>query len=449
MVASGLSTSNVAVIGAGFVGLTTAACLAELGNNVVCVETDKAKLLSIQQGRLPFFEKNLEDLVYKNVMEGRLGFIYDASDVFKDVDIVMLCLPTPRSETGAADISYLESFVLHNRKMFSKGTVVVNKSTSPVGTASYLNTLIDRKDVTVISNPEFLREGNAVQDFMKPDRIVIGADNLEAGEFVTKLYRNIKAPIMIMSTLSAELCKYAANGFLATKITFGNEIAELCDAIGADYADVRRGFGSDRRIGESFLAPSAGWGGSCFPKDTMALLATAHDHKIDLRIVRAAVKSNDEQPKKIVNRLEWIVGDLNGKKIAVWGLAFKADTSDMRESPAFAVITEMMSLGAEIVAFDPVVKTKDLPWDIVKTPIEACNGADALVILTEWSEFVGYDLHQIGAVMASKKIVDARNILDANAAVAAGFTYVGVGIQANNRLKDLLETRLKGASDGL
>jgi UDPglucose 6-dehydrogenase len=438
---------NVAVIGAGFVGLTTAACIAELGNSVICVESDKAKMLSIQQGRIPFFEKNLSELVYKNVMEGRLGFVLDASDILKDADIVMLCLPTPRADDGSADISYLENFVLANKKFFQKGAVIVNKSTSPVGTASFLNNLIDRKDVTVVSNPEFMREGNAVQDFLKPDRIVIGADNLEAGEYVTKLYRNIKAPIMHMSTLSAELCKYAANGFLATKISFANEIAELCDAVGADYADVRMGFGSDRRIGESFLSPSAGWGGSCFPKDTMALLSTAHDHKVELKIVRAAVKSNDQQPKKIVNRLEWIVGDLAGKKIAVWGLAFKADTSDMRESPAFAVITEMISQGAEVVAYDPIANAKDLPWDIVKDPVEACKGADGLVILTEWSEFVGYDLHQVGAVMASRKIVDARNILDANAAIAAGFTYVGVGIQANTRLKDLLDTRLKGVKE--
>jgi len=441
------TATNVAVIGAGYVGLTTAACLAELGNHVVCVENDKTKMMSIQQGRIPFFEKNLDDILYRNVMAGRLGFVLDASDILKDADVIMLCLPTPRSESGAADISFLESFVLNHKKMFAKGSVVVNKSTSPVGTASYLNTLIDRKDVAVVSNPEFLREGSAVQDFLKPDRIVIGADNLEAGDFVTKLYRNVKAPIIIMSTISAELCKYAANGFLATKITFANEIAELCDAIGADYADVRRGFGSDRRIGELFLSPSAGWGGSCFPKDTMALLAIAHEHKVDLRVVRGAVKSNDEQPKKIVNRLEWIVGDLAGKKIAVWGLAFKADTSDMRESPAFAVITEIISQGGEVVAFDPVANTADLPWDSVDSAIKACDGADALVILTEWTEFVGVDLHQVGAVMASRKIVDARNILDANAAVAAGFTYVGVGIQANNRLTDLLNTRLRGAKE--
>lgn len=439
--------TNVAVIGAGYVGLTTAACLAELGNSVICVESDKQKITSIQQGRLPFFEKNLFDLIQKNVMQGRLGFVLDATDILKDAEVIILCLPTPRSENGSADISYLETFVLNHKKMFAKGSVIVNKSTSPVGTASYLNTLIDRKDVAVVSNPEFLREGSAVQDFLKPDRVVVGADNLEAGDFVTKLYRNVKAPIMVMSTVSAELCKYAANGFLATKITFANEIAELCDAIGADYADVRRGFASDRRIGESYLSPSAGWGGSCFPKDTMALLATAHEHKVDLRIVRAAVKSNDEQPRKIVNRLEWIVGDLAGKKIAVWGLAFKADTSDMRESPAFAVITEIISQGGEVVAFDPVANVEDLPWDTAENPIQACQGADALVILTEWSEFVGYDLHQVGAVMASRKIVDARNILDANAAVAAGFTYVGVGIQANNRLKDLLDTRLKGVKE--
>ena len=431
---------RVTMIGSGYVGLVSGACFADFGHDVVCVDKDESKIAALLDGRIPIFEPGLDQLVATNVKAGRLSFTTDLAKGMKDADAVFIAVGTPsRRGDGHADLSYVYAAAEEIAHAIRGFTVIVDKSTVPVGTGDEVERIIrdanPQAEFAVVSNPEFLREGAAIDDFKRPDRVVIGGDDARALEVMRQIYRPLalgRSPIIEMSRKAAELTKYAGNAFLATKITFINEIADLCEKVGADVQDVARGIGLDNRIGSKFLHAGPGYGGSCFPKDTLALLKTAQDNEAPQRIVEAVVAVNDNRKRAMGRKvIAAMGGDVRGKTVAVLGLTFKPNTDDMRDSPAIAVIQTLQDAGATVRAFDPegteqAKKVLD-HVDYCDGPYQAMEGADALVIVTEWDAFRALDLVRVKSLLSSPVLVDLRNIYPRDAVESAGFTYHAVG----------------------
>lgn len=419
--------SRIAIIGTGYVGLTTGACFAHLGHDVVCADIDPRRIERLSQGILPIFEPGLQQIVEAEIESGRLRFVVGAAEAAKDCEFAYLCVQTPQGQDGAADLTFLQAAAAEIAHVLPAHAVVVNKSTVPVGSTKVVERVLNRHDVSVVSNPEFLREGSAVSDFLKPDRVVIGSDDPSAAARVSDLYSATSGHIIVTDPASAETIKYAANAFLATKISFVNAVAAVCEAVGADVNDVVLGIGYDKRIGHEFLRPGPGWGGSCFPKDTRAMMKIAEDAGYDFNLLKGVVVVNDEQRERMVAKVERAVGgELKGAVVAAWGLTFKANTDDLRESPAIAVISELLAKGAIVRAYDPQVSSHPA-IDVGSDPYDVCDGADALIVLTEWDQFRWLDLDEVKRRLGRANIVDTRNLLDRSAAIRAGFTYQGVG----------------------
>lgn len=422
---------RIAVIGTGYVGLTTGACLASLRHRVVCADVDKAKVARLSRGQVDILEPGLQRLVEENMLAGRLSFVLGAEAAAADAEVVFLCVPTPMGNGGGADLSVVETVVKEIRELLPSGCVVVTKSTVPVGTSARITHLLDRHDVAVASNPEFLREGCAVADFLEPDRIVVGADQPSAGERVAGLYAGLGAPTVLTDTASAELVKYVANGFLAMKLSYVNAVAELCERVDANIVDVTEGLGYDRRIGRSFLSPGPGWGGSCLPKDTRALLDVAQAAGFDFPLVEATIDTNVRHQHAIVTKIVETVGPLAGARICLLGLTFKAGTDDLRDSPALAVAARLREAGAELRGYDPAVPhavpgvTDALT--VVDGPYRAARGAAAIVVLTEWPQFRDLDWARLAGIVQRRVVVDTRNLLDLDVLRRVGFTVRGVG----------------------
>ena len=427
----------IGVVGVGYVGLTTGACLAHIGHTVICGDVDAEKIDRLRVGEIPIVEEGLTEIVSEGISTGRLEFVVGATEVAERSDIVFLCVPTPQDDDGSADLSFIEAASAEIGPVLREGAIVVNKSTMPVGTTTVVDEVIQRSDITVVSHPEFLREGTAVNDFLHPDRVVVGADDRSAAEKVAALYESIDTQVIITDAASAETIKYAANGFLAMKISFVNAVAAMCEAVGADVVDVVEGIGSDRRIGREFLRPGPGWGGSCFPKDSHALVHVAASHGYDFSMMRGVIAVNDEQRERMVRKVQHAVGtnDLNGMTVSVLGLTFKAGTDDLRDSPSLAVINRLRELGATVKAYDPTttgtlsqIQQSFLSGISVQQSIdEAMSEGDVLVILTEWPEFTSLDLEGAKTLLSGSAIVDTRNLLNPQTVRAAGLTYDGVG----------------------
>jgi UDPglucose 6-dehydrogenase len=430
---------NVCVIGTGYVGLVTGTCLAETGNQVICVDIDKQKVENMKQGIVPIYEPQLDVFFERNLKQGRLHFTTDLAEGVQHADILFLALPTPPGEDGSADLSYVLGVARQLGPMLKSYKIIIDKSTVPVGTADLVRAEIQQHakvEFDVVSNPEFLREGFAVEDFMKPDRIVIGTESPKAREILNDLYAPYVRqgnPIYFMDERSAEMTKYAANSFLATKISFMNEIARLCERVGANVDQVRLGIGSDERIGKRFLFPGLGYGGSCFPKDVQALVHTANQNEYDFKILQAVMEVNQSQKSFFVQKiLHHFQGDLKGKKIALWGLAFKPDTDDIREAPALDVIEALYSAGAQIVAFDPeaMENVRQVLGDSIgfaNSAYETLDGADALVIATEWGVFRNPNMDEIKTRMKTPLVFDGRNIFQPSKMKSLGFQYISIG----------------------
>lgn len=431
---------NISVVGTGYVGLVTGTCFAETGNHVTCIDIDAGKVKMMQAGRVPIYEPGLEVLFHRNIEQGRLDFTTSLEDGVRQADIIFLALPTPPGEDGSADLSYILTVARDLSFIIKDYKVIVDKSTVPVGTAEKVHEVLvknlDPDLFDVVSNPEFLREGVAVDDFMKPDRVVIGTQSERAKKVLDKLYRPFVRqgnPIIYMDERSAEMTKYAANSYLATRITFMNEIANLCDRAGADVDMVRKGMGSDSRIGKRFLFPGVGYGGSCFPKDVQALGKTASEYHYDFQILNAVMQVNDLQKKKISEKIvDYFGEDLGGRTIAVWGLAFKPNTDDIREAPAIDTIGSLLSHGASIRAFDPeaMENMKGVFGDRVyfaKDMYDAIEGADALAIITEWSVFRMPEFEEMKSMLRQPLIFDGRNLYDLEDMEKLGFYYASIG----------------------
>jgi UDPglucose 6-dehydrogenase len=430
---------HIAVIGTGYVGLVTGACFAEFGVDVTCVDIDAEKIARLTAGDMPIYEPGLEQLVSKNTQSGRLRFTIDLKQAVQQALVIFLAVGTPPKSDGSPDLSFVESAARSVAEHMNGYKVIVTKSTVPIGTGEYLRKLIreqqkSRLNFGIVSNPEFLREGAAINDFMRPDRVVIGSCDEEAIAIMRDLYRPlylIEAPFVLTSLEAAELTKYAANAFLATKISFINEIANLCESIGCDVHDVARAIGMDRRIGSKFLHPGPGFGGSCFPKDTQALASVAREFGRDSMIVDAVIEVNRRQRKAMLPKIEKLVGELEGTTIAILGLAFKPETNDMREAPAIDIISELLERGATVRAYDPVAMSEAaevLPAiTYAADEYEAVTGADALVFVTEWNQFRALDMRRIRDLMKSPRIADLRNIYEPEDMRQLGFEYVGVG----------------------
>ena len=422
--------SKVAVIGTGYVGLTTGACLAHLGHTVCCLDVVPEKIASLERGEIPIVEDGLAEIVQGAVKEGRLTFTLDTAKAVSDAGIVFLCVPTPSSPDGSADLSFIEAAAASIASLLPAEAVVVNKSTVPVGSTRVVERVMGRGDVSVVSHPEFLREGSAVHDFLHPDRIVVGSDDQAAAAKVAALYSSVKTQVLITDPASAETIKYASNAFLATKLSFTNAVAAVCEAVGADVSDVLLGMGYDDRIGQQFLRPGPGWGGSCFPKDTKALIRIAEDHGYDFDLLRGVVSVNDEQFGRVVDKIARMAGgSVEGKTIAVWGLTFKARTDDLRESPSIEIIKRLLDRGAIVKAFDPVTDhpVEGLDIEVVGDAYAATEGASVLAVLTEWEEFKFVDIDKVADLMAERRIVDGRNLLGRGAWQQRGFEYEGIG----------------------
>jgi UDPglucose 6-dehydrogenase len=422
---------NIAVIGTGYVGLTTGACFAHLGHNVVCADIDRGKVEALQQGRIPILEAGLEELVREGLRAGRLRFVLGAANALDEAEFIYLCVPTPQGADGSADLSYIEAAAFEIAPRLAPESIVINKSTVPVGSTRLVEKALGRSDVFVVSNPEFLREGSAVSDFLHPDRVVIGSDDQGAAIRVASLYMGVAAPFMVTDPASAETIKYASNAFLATKLSFVNAVAAVCEAVGADVNDVVLGMGYDKRIGHEFLRPGPGWGGSCFPKDVQALLYIARQAGYHFDLLDGVVSVNREQFDRTTEKIVAMAdGSVDGKVVAVWGLTFKANTDDRRESPSLKIIERLLARGASVRAYDPAVSEPldEYPaLEIVGDAYAACEGATVLAVLTEWDEFKWVDLDKVGELMAAPGIVDARNLLDRAAIIRRGFSYQGIG----------------------
>jgi UDPglucose 6-dehydrogenase len=429
---------KIAVVGTGYVGLVVGACLAETGNDVICVDKDEAKIRSLRRGKVPIYEPGLEELVKRGRAEGRLTFTTDLAKSVKASQVIFIAVGTPQGEDGSADLKHVLTVAKDVAKAMDGYRVIVNKSTVPVGTAARVREIIRRETThpfSVVSNPEFLKQGAAVDDFMKPDRVVVGADDPRGAEIMVALHKPFTrtgAPIMVMDCASAELSKYASNAMLATKISFMNEVANVCELFGADVDLVRQAVGADRRIGPSFLFPGVGYGGSCFPKDVKALVRFSADKKYDFRILKAVESVNEHQKRALVRKLEAHFGSVKGRTIGIWGLAFKPKTDDMREAPAIVIINALVEKGAKVQVFDPEAMkvAKGLFGSKVAyatKSYEALRGSDALVIVTEWHEFREPDFARMRKLMRSPVIFDGRNLYDPKHLKAHGFTYYSIG----------------------
>ncbi|HEY3404569.1 MAG TPA: UDP-glucose/GDP-mannose dehydrogenase family protein [Ohtaekwangia sp.] len=435
---------KIAVVGTGYVGLVTGTCFSETGNTVICVDIDKEKVQKLQSGKITIYEPGLEQLFERNVKQDRLFFTTDLAEGIKDAKVIFLALPTPPGEDGSADLKYILKVADDLGSLLNEYAVIVDKSTVPVGTADKVRERIAAKakvDFDVVSNPEFLREGVAVEDFMKPDRVVIGTKSPRAQKVMEALYAPYVRqgnPIIFMDERSAELTKYAANSFLATKISFMNEIANLCELVGADVDAVRKGVGTDSRIGKRFLFPGIGYGGSCFPKDVQALAKSSDDAAYNFKILKAVMDVNAAQKTKMIPGIKkFFKNNLKGKVIAMWGLAFKPHTDDIREAPSLYNIEELLSAGAIIKAHDPegMDNVKRLLGDKIqycKTPYEAAEGADAIFIATEWPEFRTPDFERLSSILKAKVIFDGRNLYDLSLIKDMGYTYYSIGREAVN-----------------
>ncbi|MFA7316528.1 MAG: UDP-glucose/GDP-mannose dehydrogenase family protein [Sulfuricella sp.] len=433
---------RIAIIGTGYVGIVSGACFSEFGHEVVCVDKDAAKIAALREGQIPIYEPGLADLVGKNMAGGRLRFTTDLGEAVPVADAVFIAVGTPSSRRGDgyADLSYIYDAARDLAPHLAGYTVVVNKSTVPVGTARQVSRVIREAnlaaDFDMASNPEFLREGAAISDFMRPDRVVIGVDNEKAAAVLREIYNAlylIETPIVVSGIETAELIKYAANAFLAVKISFINEMANICEAVGADAIALAKGIGLDGRIGKKFLHPGPGYGGSCFPKDTVALLRTVQEHGVSARIVEAAVEVNAAQKARMVKKIRDALGGSEaGKTIGVLGLTFKPETDDMRDSPALTILPTLMEKGAKILAHDPQgmrEAVKLLPQGVMymNDPYDVCSGADAVVLMTEWNQYRALDLERIKGLMKAPVFVDLRNVYAPQAMSNLGFSYCGVG----------------------
>lgn len=429
---------NIAVVGTGYVGLVTGTCFADTGNNVICVDIDEDKVKRMQAGEVPIYEPYLDAVFERNIRQNRLIFTTDLEDAVSKSTIIFLALPTPPGEDGSADLSYVLGVAEELGKMITDYKVIVDKSTVPVGTAEKVTAKVAENakvDFDVVSNPEFLREGFAVEDFMKPDRVVIGTSSDRAAEIMKDLYKPFVRqgnPLIVMDEKSAELTKYAANSFLATKITFMNEIANFCELVGADVDKVRAGIGTDTRIGKRFLFPGIGYGGSCFPKDVQALAKSGNESGYHFEILDSVLRVNNRQKLSLIEKVKRHYGDLKGKTFALWGLAFKPDTDDIREAPALYMIDELLEAGASIKSFDPEAmdNVKALYGDKIsfeENMYDAADGADALLIATEWSVFRNPDFDKLAGLLKEKRIFDGRNLFETDRMKALGFHYESIG----------------------
>ncbi len=429
-------SNKITVIGAGYVGLTTAVCFAHLGHEVTCCDIDRSRVDALNDGHVPILEAGLDNLLREGLTGGRLSFTVGSADAAAESEFVYLCVPTPQGLDGSADLSYIEAAAEEIGPVLQAETIVINKSTVPVGSTRVVERALGRDDVFVVSNPEFLREGSAIHDFLHPDRIVIGADDQSAAVRVAALYLGIAAPVIVTDPPSAELIKYASNAFLAAKVSFVNAIAAVCEAVGADMNDVVLGMGYDKRIGHEFLKPGPGWGGSCFPKDSRALIRIAEDAGYDFDLLEGVVAVNNEQLDRMATKaVDMVGGSVDGVTLAIWGLTFKARTDDLRESPSLAIAERLMEQGARIRAFDPSItppiddhRAKMLDGiELAADAYDACEGAAALLVLTEWDEFKWLDFDKVASVLQHPRVLDGRNLLDRESLRRRGFSYVGVG----------------------
>lgn len=437
---------NIAVVGTGYVGLVTGTCLSETGNNVICVDIDADKVARLQAGQIPIFEPGLDVLFQRNIKEGRLHFTTNLEEAIQNTTLIFLALPTPPGGDGSADLSFVLGVAEQLGKIMKDYKVIINKSTVPVGTAEKTHAAIAKNatvEFDVVSNPEFLREGVAVDDFMKPDRVVVGTTSERARKLMEELYRPFVRqgnPIYFMDERSSEMTKYAANSYLATRISFMNELANLCEKTGADVETVRMGMGSDARIGKRFLFPGIGYGGSCFPKDVQALAKTSDDNDYEFKILKAVMHVNEKQKHVLVEKIiNYYGSDLSGKKIAIWGLAFKPNTDDIREAPALYIIEDLLNAGAEIIAYDPegipnvkqyfstLPEDKKVRLHFVEKNYDALKDADFLAILTEWTEFRTPDFAKVKSMLKDAVIFDGRNLYDLETMKNEGFYYNSIG----------------------
>lgn len=435
---------NIGVIGTGYVGLVAGACFAESGNEVLCADIDENKIAVLNRGEIPIYEPGLEDLIVNNTSAGRLKFTTDIAETIKNSEVIFIAVGTPQDTDGSADLRFVLSVAESIGKHMNGPKIIVNKSTVPVCTADLVGKEIAKHtslSFEVVSNPEFLKEGSAIEDFMKPDRVVIGTTSVEAAEVMRELYApfvRTENPILTMDVRSAEVTKYAANAMLATRVTFMNEIAALCEAVGADVGNVRRGIGSDSRIGNSFLFPGIGYGGSCFPKDVRALMKTGREHGVPMQIITSVDEVNNRQKSWATRKIVEYYGgkeNVKGKKFAVWGLAFKPRTDDMREAPSLTVASELAALGATLVAYDPeavenarkIFEKSGTPVEFAPGSYEALSGADALIIVTEWSEFRRPNFGKMTQLLQAPVIFDGRNLFEPAKMLRLGFVYYSVG----------------------
>ncbi len=429
---------KLTIVGSGYVGLVAGTCFADSGNDVICVDVDAAKIKALNSGKIPIYEPGLEEMVHKNVREKRLSFSTDLESAVGQSEVVFIAVGTPEGENGDADVKYVLSAAEQVGKALKRYTIIVDKSTVPVGTADRVREAVSKvtdQPFDVVSNPEFLKEGAAIDDFLKPDRVVIGTNSEHARRIMGELYQpfvRTENPILYMDPHSAELTKYAANAMLATRISFMNDMALLCERVGADVDMVRKGLGADRRIGYPFLFPGVGYGGSCFPKDVKALVATARDFGIEFDLLRAVERTNDAQKRLLLHKAIKHYGDLSGKHFAVWGLAFKPRTDDMRDAPSLVMIEGLLGKGATLAAHDPVAThvAKRHFGDRVRyteTPYEALDGADGLFVLTEWNEFRRPDFDRMKKTMKQAVVFDGRNVFDPVRMRERGFVYFGIG----------------------
>ena len=430
---------KICMIGSGYVGLVTGACLAEFGMEIVCVDKDKAKIEKVQKGQSPFYEPGLNDLIEKNMKEGRLSFSTDTKKGIRTSKVIFIAVGTPANSDGSPDLSQVETVAKEVARAMDEYKIIVLKSTVPVGTGKWIKGLIAKElkgtvPFDMVSNPEFLREGAAVDDFFRPDRVVIGAESEQAIEAMKEIYNAfylIEAPFVITSIETAEMIKYASNAFLATKISFINEIANLCERVGADVHDVARAMGLDGRIGRKFLHPGPGFGGSCFPKDTKALVHLAQGYNCEMEIVQSTISVNARQRQRMIEKIEEMLGDVRGKTIGVLGLAFKPNTDDMREASSIPIIQGLQARGARIKAYDPeaMEEAKKIFQDVTycKGPYEVAEGSHALVLLTEWNQFRLLDLERIKGLLQEPVFIDLRNVYEPLQMRGLGFRYCGVG----------------------
>jgi UDPglucose 6-dehydrogenase len=429
--------SKICVIGGGgYVGLTTGACFADLGNEVVCVDIDEAKIAGLKRGKLPIYEPGLQEMVERNIKVERLTFTTSYGDGLKGAEFAFIAVDTPSGSEGEADLKYMRVAAEMIAASMTNSLIIVNKSTVPIGTGDWVAEIVEEHlpaglEFAVVSNPEFLREGSAINDFLHPDRIVLGSTNRQAGVKVAQLYLSLRAPIIVTDLRTAEMIKYASNAYLANRISFVNEIASICEQLGADIKEVAIGMGYDKRIGHSYLDAGVGWGGSCFPKDVKALAHMAAIHGCHPQLLRAVIEINRDQRRRVVQALRDILGTLHGKTVGVLGLAFKPDTDDMREAPAVEIIHLLQNEGTSVKAFDPVAmeRAKEIMPEVTycEDAYEAAEGSDALVVVTDWNEFKHLDMARLKASMAEPVLIDGRNIYEPAKMQALGFAYRGIG----------------------